>query len=331
LIIVSVVILNWNAHEVTETCLNSLLVNTECPECELKIVVVDNGSLDGSPTILDQKYHGIADIVPLRRNLGFAAGCNMGIEYAMSHFAPDYILLLNNDTILTQKRWLCKLIEAAKADSTIGIVGPKLVFPNGKVQWSGRARELNVFALMFQIISAGFNPGVGRIDDKDSRDLVGYVNTVSGACLMMKSSLIRSIGLLDYHLAPMFGEDVEYCYRAWKNGYRVFYRGDATVIHAESYTIEKFGDSLKTKKTFWTVRSSLRISRKYFGFWRTLLFGIPMVVAGGALEKRDKTLGLKKSNIRLKHNFWRTVPILLAAIRDAFFYDVKRDSPHLRD
>lgn len=319
--LISILISNWNGAEVTDRCISSLFEHTDYPNNKFNIIIVDDGSTDNSVAFLRQKYGKKIDLIALENNVGFIRGNNAGIKYIIEKYDPHYILLLNNDTQAIQKEWLKKMVETAEQDERIGMVGPKLIFPNGRMQWSASRKESNPLFLIFQTISAGFNPGVGN-DSKeaDYASFIGEANTVSGACMLVKTDLFKKIGLLDERLAPMFGEDVEYSFRAWKSGYRVIYRGDVAIVHYESYTIEKFRRELQSKKRYWALRNGIIISKTYFGFWRTLFLGLPIFNLAAFLDKKDKSAGLRITNIKLGQDFLTNLAALLKAIRDGLCY-----------
>jgi GT2 family glycosyltransferase len=312
---VLILVLNWNGADVTHRCIASLINSTKYPKDKIKILVVDNGSNDDSVGSLTKKFSASIEILALETNLFFILGNNKGINYGMQEYAPHYILLLNNDTEVSQENWLLELVNTAQGDERVGVVGPRLLFPNGRVQWSGRRKESSVPFLIFQTISAGLNPGVGKEgQEADCSKFIGEVNTISGACMLVKAELFHKLGLLDERLIPMFGEDVEYSFRAWRAGYRVVYRGDIDIIHYESYSIEKFKLQMQKNKTYWALRNGVTISRTYFGFARTILFGLPIFATAALLDKRVKTKGLKLGNIKLRQGFFTNVALLFKAI-----------------
>jgi len=154
---------NWNAGEVTDRCVSSLLKFTDYPKDKIKIIIVDDSSTDNSPAFLRRKYSRMIDIIALKKNFGFIMANNIGIKYIMERYGPHFILLLNNDTQIVQRNWLTNLIEIAEQDDKVWVIGPRLIFPNRRVQWSGRTKENKTLPLIFQTISAGFNPGVGKM------------------------------------------------------------------------------------------------------------------------------------------------------------------------
>src|SRR3990172_12355245 len=126
---VSIVILNWNGLQDTLACLESLKA-VDYPSFE--IILVDNGSTDGSPEKLASLVKGNPKVklILSPKNLGFSGGCNVAIQRALDQGA-EYVLLLNNDTHVNP-RFLAPLVRAALSDQKIGIVGPKVYYSNGQ-------------------------------------------------------------------------------------------------------------------------------------------------------------------------------------------------------
>src|SRR6267154_3812077 len=119
---VSIVILNWNSYEVTLDCLTSL---RKIDYRNFELVIVDNGSIDGSPAKLLESAPEIR-LIQNKTNLGFAAGCNVGVRDALRR-GTDYVLLLNNDTIVAFD-FLSQLVRVAESDDRIGAASPKILF-----------------------------------------------------------------------------------------------------------------------------------------------------------------------------------------------------------
>lgn len=315
---VSIIILNWNSKKVTLDCLNSLLNGTDYPKNLLNIILVDNGSTDGSKEIFNENFSREIDLISLNENLGFIKGNNLGISYALEKFNPDYILLLNSDTLIVQKDWLKILVETAEKDEKIGIVGPKLMFPNGKIQWSGKKTDKNPISLILQTMTARNNPGFAEFEkNAPYSNFTGEVNTISGACMLIKMELIRNIGLLDVSLCPMYQEDVEYSFRAWKNGYKVMYNGNIKVVHYEGYSSNNgFKSNENVWKEYLALRNSIIVSLRYIGRLNTLIFGFPFFIFALFFDKKQKTEKLSIKNIKFKDNPLRRVLGFVKFVRD---------------
>lgn len=141
-------------------------------------------------------------LIQTGRNLGFASGNNVGIRYALSKGDYDYILLLNNDTIV-QEDFLVKLISFMKSFKTAGVSGPKIIDQKGEIDKSSARRRLNILDCIFRL-------GIGRIFFPNNRWLKKHyyiseysykypikVDVISGACMLVKAEVFRVIGLLD--------------------------------------------------------------------------------------------------------------------------------------
>jgi GT2 family glycosyltransferase len=211
---VSILIVNWNKKRLLENCLNSIEKITKYPN--YSIIVVDNGSSDGSVELVKSKFHSV-NLFCLKHNRGFAIANNLGMSAALENNA-DYILLLNNDTLIIQGDWLRKIVEKAEENRKIGIVGCKLVYPNGKIQHVGC--RLNVRGLDW------IDPQSLPIVPEDFD-----VDVVLGACFLIKREVIDAIGFLDEAFSPFQDEESDFCFRAKKAGYRIFTTLSVKVVH----------------------------------------------------------------------------------------------------
>lgn len=315
---VSIIIPTYNGKEILETCLASLFQRTQYPRDRVRVLIVDDGSTDGTDDYLRQNYGGQADLVSLKENVGFIRASNLGMTYCLEH-EPDYILLLNNDTHIIQDGWLMKLIETAESyGDQMGLICPKLIFPNGQTQWSGRPRETRTFFLILQTITARHNPGFGAASDaSDAKEVVLEVNTVTGACMLIKVDLIREIGMFDTALVPAFQEDVEYSFRSSRAGYKVLYRPDVCVVHDERSTYEARNSEAARNRKYWQLRNCIVVSLKYFGIMKSLVFGSPIYLVAALFDVRDKNKPLGILNLKLANSLTECFRILYKSVRDA--------------
>jgi len=216
---VSIIILNWNGLEDTVECLDSLEKITY-PNYD--IIVVDNGSKGNDAEILREKFKDYIHIIENDKNYGFAEGCNIGMRYALKDSAPDYILLLNNDTTVAPD-FLAEMVKIAESDPLIGIAGPKIYFyhePN-KLQSVGIQIDLS----NWQSFSVGLNKiDVGQFDN------ITEVDWVYGCALLIKRTTIKDIGLLDPAYFA-YVEEVDWCVRCKKSGYKVVFIPKAKIWH----------------------------------------------------------------------------------------------------
>jgi GT2 family glycosyltransferase len=212
---VAIIIVNWNQKNTLAACLSSLKNKTEYSN--YNVVVVDNGSSDGSVELLKQNFPW-ADVIGLDKNYGFSIGNNKGIAHAFEKYKPQYFLLLNDDTQIIQSDWLTKIVAAAESEDDVGIIGCKLVYPNGKTQYIGT--KITVQKLMW------LNP------NSESRlPEVFDVDAVLGACFLVKRAVFDKIGFLDAGFSPFLHEESDFCMRAKKAGYRTRMVRSVSVVH----------------------------------------------------------------------------------------------------
>ncbi len=218
--LVSIIIPVFNKLELTHRCLKSILKNTRYLNYE--IIFVDNGSTDDTRNYLGKIKAGNVRAVFNEENLGYVGGCNSGAAVAQG----DYLLFLNNDTEV-QPNWLLNMVRLAESREDAGIVGAKLVYPDGKLQEAG--------GIIFSD-GNGWNYGRG-LNPADPRfNFVRKVDYVSGAALMIKRSLWDKIGGFDLRYSPAYYEDTDLCFSVRREGYQVYYQPASVVIHYEGQT-----------------------------------------------------------------------------------------------
>jgi GT2 family glycosyltransferase/glycosyltransferase involved in cell wall biosynthesis len=215
---VSIIIPVFNQLEYTHACLASLQVVQEQPRFE--VIVVDDCSSDATPEVIPQ----VSGVVYLRNdnNSGFIASCNAGAKAARG----KYLVFLNNDT-LVKPGWLTALLDTFKEERRAGMVGSKLLYPDGRLQEAG--------GIIWRDAS-GWN--YGRSDDP-GRPEYNYLRDVdycSAAALMVPKALFESAGGFDSRYAPGYYEDTDLAFKVRQVGYRVLYQPLSEVIHYEGAT-----------------------------------------------------------------------------------------------
>ena len=217
--LVTVVIPVYNDVEMTLACLQSL---AEHPPAAARVeyVVVD----DASTMDVTGQLAGIPGVTLLRNgeNLGFLRTCNRAALLSKA----DYLVFLNNDT-LVRPGWLDALVRTAQGDPRVGIVGSKLVYPDGTLQEAG--------GLIWRDAS-GWNWGRGARPDDPLYEFVRDADYVSGAALLVRRALFNQLGGFDERYAPAYFEDSDLCFAVRRAGFRVVYQPRSVVVHLEGGT-----------------------------------------------------------------------------------------------
>ncbi len=269
---IAIVTVNFNNSKDTVELLDSMKgLNTH--ELEVLTVVVDNGSTDDSvQNIL--KAHPEINLVQTEKNLGFTGGYNRGIEYSLA-WGAEAVLILNNDTLISDKNLLRSLVQTAELNKNIGVVAPKILFApgyefhkdryaekdKGKVIWYGGG-DFDWSNIYSQHI------GMDEVDT-GQYDHVKEVNFASGCCLLIKSELFEKVGMFNNDMFAYF-EDNDLLFKAKKGGYKLFYNGKTSLFHKVSQT-SGIGSKISD---YFITRNRLYFGMKYaskrtkFALWR---------------------------------------------------------------
>ncbi|MCL4302425.1 MAG: glycosyltransferase family 2 protein [Anaerolineae bacterium] len=225
----SIVLLTWNAAQHIRPCLDSLL--PQVPE-KTEFIIIDNGSTDDSRQIIQRHYPEMTLIVN-EENRGVGPARNQGLRLAKG----QYILVLDIDTV-AQPGAIAHLLQGMEDDRRVGLTAAKLVSPQGELQYTCRNFPTVWSKLFRQIPSLQdrlLQAEELRLWDHTTRQFVGYV---IGACQMIRRQAMEQVGFYDEHI--FYGpEDVDYCLRMWRGGWRVLYNPDAVIWHLERRVTRK--------------------------------------------------------------------------------------------
>lgn len=219
-----VVILNYNSAEDSMECISSLY---SVKKLKIHIVLVDNGSSKECIQQLDSFINGDIVFIKNPQNMGYAAGNNVGIQYAVDHGA-DYISVVNNDVIVNEDSFT-QSVKALDSDENVGIVGPVIIDASSKrIQSAGAA--INYYKAGVDLIRRDekFYP----IDDLTECDYVG------GACMTFTPKVIKTVGYIPENYF-LFWEEAEWCLHAKKAGFKVCCAAGSSVEHKGSATVNK--------------------------------------------------------------------------------------------
>lgn len=277
---VAIIVLTWNGKALTLACLESLMA---LDYAHAEVLVVDNASTDGTVEAIEAAYPNRFVIIRNKDNVGFSRGNNTGIRQALDRGA-DYVLLLNNDTVV-DPLLVTSLIKPFAGDDRIGITGPKIYyasppdqiwFAGGEISYAkGTARHIGI-----------------RERDVGQFDSMRDVDYISGCALMAARRVFDEIGFLDPSYGAYF-EDTDFCVRARKRGFTIRYVPDGKVWHKISSST---GGQLSRRKIGMKLRSTLRFFGRYSSVhhWLTIplffaldVLRILMLVLGGRIRNTN--------------------------------------------
>ncbi len=236
---VVIVILNWNGLVDTLECLRSIKKITYP---NFKIVVVDNGSKDKEAEVIRKTFGHLVDVIREEENIGFAAGCNVGICWGL-RLGARYILLLNNDTIV-DPNFLTELINISESDPRIGIVGPKVRFYERPELIYSAGGKVNLWT--------GSTPNIGFNEHDDGRfDNIDNVDYIIGCAFLIKREAIETVGLLHEKYFAYY-EEAEWCLKTRKAGFKVVYVPKSKIWHKNP---DKKKDSANILRVYYLSRN----------------------------------------------------------------------------
>lgn len=249
--LVSIITVNYNNAELTCELIESI---KKSDYNNYEILVVDNGSENGNPLIIKEKFPEI-NLLLSAKNLGFAGGNNLGIKEAKG----DYLFFLNNDTVIVSNT-ISLLIQKLQNDPHLGAISPKIKYyfnPN-IIQYAG-STQINHFTLR--------NKHIGnRQVDKGQHDFEKDTNYAHGAAMMLPKKVVEIIGPMpeSYFL---YYEELDWCEKIKNAGYRIRYIPSAVIYHKESMSIGKES----VLKTYYITRNRFLYARRNIKGWRFLL------------------------------------------------------------
>lgn len=242
----SIVIVSWNTQELLKDCLNS--VYSETNNIEFEIIVVDNASTDKSVEMLKKEFPEVK-IIENKENVGFSRASNQGIRLS----SATYILLLNPDTIIRDNA-IEKMVDFIDAHPEAGAIGCQLLHKNGKhlVGDAGYVISLKTaisYAFFLSIIFHKICKGLVINHKIDHEEEPIEVDWISGACFLVRHSILKRIGLLDEDFF-MFVEDMEWSRRIKREGFKIYYLPYMSIIHLAGVSTSQ-QTQIKNISTLW--------------------------------------------------------------------------------
>ena len=227
----AVVVVTWNGERWIAACVDSITSQEAAPD----LVVVDNGSTDGTADIAEsrrvalEKREARLEMLRLDTNTGFVAGVNRGLEIVFGGLEPvDGVLLLNQDAIL-EPGCMEAFADALRRHPRAGALGAKILYPeDGRIQHAGGHLE--------RPRMAGLHHGHHEPEEIGKYDEEREVEFVTGAAMMLRTEALREVGVFNEVFSPGYYEDVDLCDRFRAAGWSVLYVPAARVLHHESFS-----------------------------------------------------------------------------------------------
>ena len=269
----SVIIVNYKTPTHLRQCIKS--IQKHKPRLNYEIIVVDNNSQDGTTEMIEDdfifnyKNQKISNIklIANKHNLGFPKAVNQGLEQSKG----KYILLLNPDITILESS-LEEMIDYLEKNKDIAVLGPKLINPNGSIQNSCFSQFTSPQIVLYRRTLFGKMERGKRVvgdftmkswDHSKEKD----VAWVLGSCMLIRKEAIEKVGLMDKGFF-MYMEDVDWCRRFWKSGYKVRYYPKIKMVHYYARASSSEGgliQALLKKQTRVHITSALKFFIKYFG------------------------------------------------------------------
>jgi N-acetylglucosaminyl-diphospho-decaprenol L-rhamnosyltransferase len=287
----SVVVVNYNTREATAACIRSVLQTASTVELEL--IVVDNGSTDGSAAHFRERFAELT-VIEAGENLGFARGVNLGARAATGR----WLLLLNPDTLVLPGSLLA-MLEFAEGHAEYGVFGGRTLRPDGSVDpsscWGAPSLwSLTMFAVMLSTAFKGspaFDPeSLGRWQ----RDSVREVPIVTGCLLLVRAEAYQRLGGMDEDYF-LYGEDAEFSLRAGRAGLRRVIVPDAVIVHEVGGSSDAGG-----RKGCMVMAGKVTLLRKTWSPGRAAV-GVRLLLAGVGVRAALEAV------TRRPHAPWTTV------------------------
>jgi|SRR3989338_3443543 len=245
---VSIIVLNWNGKKFLKNCLDSL---TQLAYPQVEIIVVDNNSKDGSQEFVKENYRK-AILIENKENYGFAKGNNIGLKASTG----DYILILNNDTVVAPN-FLEPLIKDFEDNPKIACLQPQIRLSENKQFLDGAGAFLTFTGFLYH-----FGYLKDRMKPKYNKKM--KIFSAKGACMLLRRKAIEKVGLFDEDFFIFF-EETDLCFRLWLAGYSVMYEPKSVIYHLGGGDTTSSNSYQNEKRTYLSFRNMICCYLKNFG------------------------------------------------------------------
>jgi GT2 family glycosyltransferase len=301
----SICVVNWNTRTLLADCLHSIFADEQGVTFE--VIVVDNASYDGSADMVRARFPQVY-LIANDENVGFARANNQAFKLARGRHA----LLLNSDTVVLPGA-LQKLVNYLDGHPQVGVVGPKLLNPDGTFQrscWRGfpslRSALVEAFFLWRLVPRSQLVRSSELLDPSGDEPM--EVDHVLGACMMVRREVINQIGGMDEDYL-LFSEETDWCYRIKSAGWRICFLPTAKIVHIGQQSVHQ--DPRRTLPEYY--RSYLRFYRNHRNpsTLRALTLKTVIIVSGllriGLWTWRSRAASQRDQARRMRYGYWEVV------------------------
>lgn len=289
---ISVIILNYNGKRFLETCLKSLLNSTYK---NFEIVIVDNGSKDGSVEYLKKNFSNNEriKIIPLDKNYGFAEGNNIGYRY--THPNSEFIFFLNNDTEV-EEDCLDKIMKKMMQDPSIGAAQPKIRSMREKEKIDAVGGLVDYYGRTWH---RGFNEY-----DRGQYDSISETFYAQGAAIVVRRKVIEEVGLFEPSYF-IYYEETDLCWRIWLAGYRVVVIPEAVVYHYGGGTMGPSATYQEKYFKFFNLRKNhIATMLKNYSLTNIFKYAMPFIIRMIVIAFQWSLSGEKAKAMAYYHALW---------------------------
>jgi O-antigen biosynthesis protein len=288
---VGIVITTYNQTILLKKCLESLKKVTDYKE--YSVVLVDDSGHGKIGKEISKKFPWVKVLIN-KKNLGCSKSFNIGANWLLKNSSPDYYLWFNDDAEIIQKNWLSEMVKIGEKDPKAGIIGCKIIYPDGRFQSLG-----------------GYMEGWKIEKAKDTRKKkVFEVDHIMGAVMLIKKEVVEKIGFLDKIYSPFLLEDTDYCLRAKEAGFKVLSVPSVEVAHNKGKSINTI---VSRKSLYNRFKNDITFSRRHLKFkdrvFRIFVY-LPMLAV---FSKKTDEAELKFRNFYIKKGFLINIAYLIKA------------------
>lgn len=272
---ISIIIVSWNAKKYLEECLDS--IHHSLPN-DTEIIVVDNASSDGSPEAVRVAFPGV-HLIRNDDNYGFAKANNIGIQASTG----EYLFFINSDVVV-KAGCFEKMISYMDGHQYIGVLGPKIIGPNGAVQrscmgfpslWNSFSRALALDTIFPRMKLFG-----GHLLTYWTHNDIRSVDVINGCFWMIRRKALQATGQLDDRFF-IYGEDIDWCKRFNEKGWKIVFYPEAEAIHyggasSANAPLKFFIEMQRADYQYWKKHHTRLVSTAFL-FIRLLHYAIRLV------------------------------------------------------